>query len=198
MTASDHAAPPGFDARYRADPDPWRVATSTYERRKRAVLLASLPRERYAAAWEPGCGIGVLTRELADRAARVDADDPSARAVELAAARCAGLDHVTVHRSGLPDCPLDDPADLVVAAEFLYYLPDLDACTDVLWQALAPGGDLAVLHWRHAAEDTFLSGSSTQDRVARLLADRGARRLVHHDDEHFVLDIHRRPDDPRP
>ena len=35
--------------------DPWR-AGSWYERRKRAVVLASLPRERYRRAFEPGCG----------------------------------------------------------------------------------------------------------------------------------------------
>ena len=44
---------PDFDAMYDADPDPWEVETSWYERRKLAVHLASLPRERYATAWEP-------------------------------------------------------------------------------------------------------------------------------------------------
>ena len=35
---------PDFDTLYRDDPDPWQVASSFYEQRKRAVLLASLTR----------------------------------------------------------------------------------------------------------------------------------------------------------
>jgi hypothetical protein len=42
---------PDFEAMYRRDEDPWRVETSWYERRKLAVLLASLPRERYRRGW---------------------------------------------------------------------------------------------------------------------------------------------------
>jgi len=40
------SGPPGipdFESMYRADSDPWQVQTSWYERRKLAVLLASLP-----------------------------------------------------------------------------------------------------------------------------------------------------------
>ena len=56
---------PDFDALYRADPDPWEVGSSWYERRKLSVLLASLPRQHYAVAWEPGCGPGLTTTALA-------------------------------------------------------------------------------------------------------------------------------------
>lgn len=37
-----------FEQMYQADPDPWQVASRWYERRKRDLLLAALPRERYA------------------------------------------------------------------------------------------------------------------------------------------------------
>ena len=37
---------PDFDAMYDADPDPWEVETSWYERRKLAVLLHRLWRTR--------------------------------------------------------------------------------------------------------------------------------------------------------
>jgi LmbE family N-acetylglucosaminyl deacetylase len=63
-TASAPAA--RFAELYADGADPWR-AGSWYERRKRAVVLASLPRERYRRAFEPGCGTGELTRELAAR-----------------------------------------------------------------------------------------------------------------------------------
>lgn len=185
-------SPPDFDAKYVADADPWQVTTSAYEQRKNAVLLASLPRERYAAVWEPGCGIGALTRGLADRCDRVVASDASVVAVGLATQRCADLTNVRVRHSTLPDTPLTGPVDLVVASEFLYYLPDLAAGLASLWGQVRPGGNLAVVHWRYAADDTWCSGEQLHQELARYAADRDAPRLVHHLDEHFILDIYRR------
>ena len=77
--AADH-----FERLYRADPDPWRVASAWYERRKRGLLLAALGREHYRHAFEPGCGTGELTRCLALRCAQVCAVDVA----PAAAARC--------------------------------------------------------------------------------------------------------------
>jgi hypothetical protein len=37
-----------FDRLYGQDPDPWRFATSDYERAKYAATVAALPRERFA------------------------------------------------------------------------------------------------------------------------------------------------------
>ena len=51
-----------FAALYRdGSGDPWSTRTSWYERRKLAVLAASLPAPRYRHAAEPGCGTGELT-----------------------------------------------------------------------------------------------------------------------------------------
>ncbi len=188
MTMS-RLGPPDFDQMYRDDTDPWQVTTSAYERRKNAVLLASLPQTHYRHAWEPGCGVGALSRELARRVDRLVASDSSEVAVDLATERCADLGHVEVLRSSLPDVPLAHPVDLVVAAEFLYYLPDLAGSLDVLWQQVRPGGHLAAVHWRHDADDLFLSGAALHDDLANDAAARGARHLVHHSDEHFTLDI---------
>ena len=62
--------PPDFDAMYAADPDPWDVGGSSYEVRKRAVVLACLRRARYATAWDPACGTGHLTADVAARCDR--------------------------------------------------------------------------------------------------------------------------------
>jgi trans-aconitate methyltransferase len=183
---------PDFDAMYDADPDPWEVASSWYERRKLAVLLASLPRERYATAWEPGSGPGITTRALADRVDHLTASDGSPVAVRLAEQRCAGLDHVDVRLSTLPDVPLDGRVELVVVAEFLYYLPARDAALEALWSTTAPGGHLAFMHWRHLPEDAQLSGEQMQDDVAAY-AEQRARRIVHHLDADFRLDIYEVP-----
>ena len=54
-----------FDEFYTEGADRWGFETRWYEKRKRAMTLASLPRERFGSAFEPGCAIGVLTAELA-------------------------------------------------------------------------------------------------------------------------------------
>ncbi len=131
--------PPDFDALYSADPDPWQVQSSWYERRKRSVLMASLPRELYRSGWEPGCGPGVTTVALASRAASLVASDLSSVAVDAARRRCASLPHVRCVVSTLPDVPVDGVVDLVVAAEFLYYVHDLDVVLAAVWSRARAG-----------------------------------------------------------
>ena len=103
-----------FDELYRADPDPWDLATSDYERRKYAVTIDALDGRRFARALEIGCSIGVLTERLAPWCDDLLAVDAAPRAVEaaekskgpspLALALIAGL-------LGMVD--LDTPAELV-------------------------------------------------------------------------------------
>eukprot|EP01133_Synstelium_polycarpum_P020119 gene20119-24126_t len=88
----------------------------------RALLLASLPQRRYRHAYEPGCGNGELTVELARRCDRVLAADLSAEALRLARQRLldAGCDaNVSLAQHRLPqDWPRIAPGaekfDLVV------------------------------------------------------------------------------------
>lgn len=179
---------PDFDALYRSDPDPWRVADSWYEQRKRAVLLAALPQPHYATAWEPGCGPGITTAALAPRVDRLVATDGSAVAVDLARRRCAGLPGVEVARSMLPERP-EGRFALVVAAEFLYYLADLDAGLSALAEASAPGAHLAFVHWAHRPHDGHLSGADLHARLRSWGERLGAEVLVTHRDRDFVLDV---------
>ena len=184
---------PDFEAMYAADPDPWSVQTSWYERRKLAVLLAALPRERYRRAWEPGCGIGVGTAALADRTNDLVASDGSSRAVAATRDRTAVMPHVRVVESDLPEVPLDAPVDLVVAAEFLYYLDGLAAGVTALWAACAPGAHLACVHWARHPHDGYLSGVQLHGLLRLSATERGARHLVDHRDDDFVLDVFELP-----
>jgi trans-aconitate methyltransferase len=181
---------PDFDALYRADDDPWRVASSWYERRKLAVLLAALVREHYRRVWEPGCGIGVATTALASRAGEVVASDSSAVAVERARRRTAHLSNVRVEHSSLPEVPLDGTVDLVVAAEFLFYLDDLPTALDALWSVCAPGTQLVFVHWAHRPHDAFLSGRETQEAVRGAADASQSKALVRHHDADFLLDVY--------
>jgi trans-aconitate methyltransferase len=179
MSAGASVRPPDFEALYAADADPWQVESSWYERRKRAVLLASLPRARYSSAWEPGCGIGVSTYALADRCDHLVASDYADSAA-----------HVDVVVSRLPEVAVQRPVELLLLAEVLYYLPDLPDVLERLWSATRPGTHVAVQHWAHDPHDAFVSGPEAHQLVEGYASAQGARRLVAHRDEDFLLDVY--------
>ena len=85
-----------FDDLYRQDDDPWDYRASWYERRKRLLTIAALPRERYRLCFEPACSNGELSALLAQRCDSLYACDISDHAVRLARERLAGLPNVTV------------------------------------------------------------------------------------------------------
>lgn len=178
-----------FEALYEGNADPWQVRTSWYERRKRTVLLASLPRERYRCAWEPGCSLGHVTAELAQRCDRLLSSDISPRAI-AAARQLVGGDHVTIEVAQTPSQPPDLPpgsCDLVVLSELLYYLPDTAraATVELAIRLLEPGGHLVVAHWRDHPDDAHCSGEKANAEAVAAVGP----TLVHHLDEHFILDV---------
>ncbi len=181
---------PDFDAMYAADDDPWDVETSWYERRKLAVLLATLPREHYDRAWEPGCGPGVVSAQLAGRTGELVASDSSSTAVALARRRPGMPAHVRFVQSELPEVPLNGAVDLLLVAEFLYYVPDLPAALDALWSACAPGSQVAFLHWAHRPHDAHRSGPEMHARIYLDSQRRGAVKVISHADQDFLLDVY--------
>ena len=86
-----------FDRLYRDRADPWSFETSAYEARKRAITLASLPAGA-TSGFEPGCSIGTLTGQLADRCDLLVAADVSERAVR-ARASASATTRIPVERS---------------------------------------------------------------------------------------------------
>lgn len=188
MTAPDE--PPDFDAMYRADSDPWDVESSWYERRKLSVLLATLPREHYRRAWEPGCGPGIVSQSLADRVDELVASDASPLAIDLAERRPGTRPNIHYVHSELPEVPLEEPVDLLVVAEFLYYAKDLAAALDALWSICAPGAHVVFLHWAHRPHDAFRSGPQMHARISLDSLTRGALRVISHSDQDFLLDVY--------
>ena len=115
-----------FRERYAVSPDPYGLADRWYEARKYALTVALLPRQRYGAAFEPGCSIGVLTARLAPRCASLLACDAIDSAVASARTRTARLPGVRVERRMIPrDWPPGE-FDLIVFSEILYYFDDGD------------------------------------------------------------------------
>jgi trans-aconitate methyltransferase len=182
--------PPDFDALYDGDADPWQVESAWYERRKRAVLLSSLPRARYSSAWEPGCGIGVCTLALAERCDHVVASDASAPAVRRTRDRTAHLPNVDVVVSRVPELVVQGPVELLVLAELLYYVPDPAGAIESLWSVTTPGSHVVVQHWAHDPDDAYVSGPEVHRLIAGHATSQGAHRLVTHQDEDFLLDVY--------
>ena len=138
-----------FAGIYASEADPWRFTTSPYERDKYAATLASLPRARYRAAFEPACSIGVFTHALSERCDHLLATDLVATAVRAAQARCADRHHVEIRRGGVPADWPEGRFDLIVLSEFLYFLAPEDLATLVrrVGGAVEPGGDIVLVHW---------------------------------------------------
>ena len=145
-----------LEAVYADDPDPWASASPRYryQSRKYEVLASLLPSRPFERALDLGCGPGLLTRHLADRADSVLGVDISPSAVASARTLNADRPNTTFEAHDLLDLPatLDERFDLVVVADVLYYLSPLD--------------------------DAILRG--VVERVARLLRPNGICLLANH------------------
>ncbi|GJD77082.1 SAM-dependent methyltransferase [Methylobacterium gregans] len=157
---------------YAADPDPWRLATSAYERDKYAATLASLPRQSYGAALEIGCSIGVLTRALAPRCGALTALDVAPAAIADASARCADQPQVGFVLGAVPGDWPPGRFDLILLGEVLYFFTEGDLARVVarVAESLVPGGDCVLVHWLgpqdfplsgDAAAESFIAGAAT-------------------------------------
>jgi trans-aconitate methyltransferase len=138
-----------FEALYRQAADPWRFATSDYEREKYAATLAALPLTHYASGLEVGCSIGVLTSLLAQRCAQLLALDSVEVALDQARQRCAGYPGVRFERMVVPAQLPAGSFDLLVLSEVVYYWStgDLELMAAFVARAVAPGGDIVLVHW---------------------------------------------------
>jgi trans-aconitate methyltransferase len=138
-----------FEDQYRESPDPWGFDSHWYERRKYALTLASLPRERYRRGVEPGCANGALTEMLATRCDALVAYELLDDVADRARTRLSAHPNVEVRCARFPDWWPDGTADLVVWSEVMYYLDDEQArrALDGLERHLEPGGSLMAVHY---------------------------------------------------
>jgi SAM-dependent methyltransferase len=139
-----------FEAVYARSADPWGYQQSAYEAAKYRATLRVLGRRRFAAGFEAGCSIGVLTRALGRRCRRLLAVDCAGAALDQARRNCRGLPHVAFRRAMLPaDWPPGLTFDLIVFSEILYYLSSADARRVARRSAasLRPGGTIVLVNW---------------------------------------------------
>jgi SAM-dependent methyltransferase len=158
-----------FEARYRADADPWATLTDPGERAKAAATLAACGDGPFAAVCDLGAGLGVLAAALAPRARALLAFDAAPTAVAAAAERLAPWPAAEARVALLPDDLPGGVFDLVVASEILYYLPDAGFAATLAWldRALAPGGRLVAVHWTGTAPDLCRSADAVHAALAQ-------------------------------
>ena len=178
-----------FDGFYAAgSDDPWGFESRWYEERKRAITLASLPRARFASAFEPGCAIGVLTLELARRCDRLLATDISDVPLAIARRRLAGRDGVRLERLRVPQEWPGGSFDLIVLSEIGYYCgpADLSLLITAAAASLTDDGVLLACHWRHPVADYPMTGDEVHEQLRR---ESGLDLLAEHVEEDFRLDV---------
>jgi SAM-dependent methyltransferase len=164
----DRAPVEHFERLARESEDPWGYATSEYEQGKYRRTLDYLP-ERTGRTLELGCSVGVFTAMLAPRCDRLVAVDFSPTALARARERldAAGAGEVELLRRRLPEEMPDGPFETIVCAEVLYYW-SADLVREGMRRieaALAPGGTLLTVHWRHPDRRRELTGDDVQEII---------------------------------
>lgn len=174
---------------YARDGDPWHLREGWYERRKLQLLLACLPRERYAAAFEPGCSVGEVTARLAERCDFVLAADFHADAVTAASQRTADASNVEVRQLLLPQqWPPGTRFDLIVLSEIGYFL-SASAWAELCARAgdsLADGATVAACHWRRDFAERTLPTATLHAQLGNVL---GLPQHTSVTDADFVIDV---------
>ena len=141
--------PDYFRGMYATEADPWRFASSPYERDKYAATLEALPRPRYACALDVGCSIGVFTRQLCRRCDALIGLDVVPSVLDAARARCADCPNARFQLAAVPGDWPDGRFDLIVISEVAYYLDraDLGRLVARVGAALLPEADIVLVHW---------------------------------------------------
>jgi trans-aconitate methyltransferase len=178
-----------LNALYAQDRDPWHLRDGWYERRKLQLLLACLPRERYAAAFEPGCSVGEVTARLAERCDHVLAADFHADAVAAARQRTAAASNVEVRQLLLPQqWPADARFDLIVLSEIGYFLSApawAELCTRA-GHSLADNATVLACHWRRDFAERTLPTAALHAQLGKVL---GLPQHTSVMDADFVIDV---------
>ncbi|CAN5612563.1 hypothetical protein BH11ACT8_BH11ACT8_11800 [soil metagenome] len=186
------AQPPhdaALDELHRARSEPWHVDERWYERRKRDLTLAALPRERFSRGLELGCSTGALAERLAERCDELVAVDSSRAAASRARRRLVCACHARVEVLDLPSEWPDGEFDLVVLSEVGYFLSplSLETLRGRIAGCLSDDGVVVLCHWQHAVEGWLLDGPDVHQRLMSGLGLPVVARYLDRDVELLVL-----------
>ncbi len=171
MTGERQAATRAFYDAY------WPANVPDY-RRTREHVLAAVPNTAFARALDAGCGPGVCSLALAERAARVVAFDLSGDSLRAARrlAEGAGAKRIAFAQGSLLQVPFPDATfDLVWSWGVVHHTADPARALDELARILRAGGTLVLaLYWR-----TLLTPlHEAARRICLRLSPAGRRRVI--------------------
>ena len=177
-----------FEARYRAEPDPWGYTTRAYERDKYAATLAACGPGPFRCALELGASIGVFSALLAPRCGALTTVDAAPTAVAAARRRLADAPQVDATLGTIPDAIPRRPYDLVVASEILYYLTpnQLSLTLSKVAELLERHGRVVAVHWWPAGPDRPLSAAEVHETLRR---QPWLRSMVSAGTDDYLLDV---------
>jgi hypothetical protein len=167
-----------FKGMYATESDPWRFASSPYERDKYAATLSALPRAHYASGLEVGCSIGVFTHELCPRCDTLVGLDVVPSVLDAARVRCADCPNARFELAAVPGAWPEGRFDLIVISEVAYYLDRADLARLVarVRGAVLPEADIVLVHWLGVthyplsgdeAAEGFIAGAQDFARVLK-------------------------------
>ena len=161
-----------FEALYARDGDPWKFATSDYEREKYAATLAALPPRRFQSGLEIGCSVGVFTAQLSSHCDKLLALDVAEGALEQARRRCAGKENIKFDRMHVPGEWPDGSFDLVLLSEVVYFLDkdDVAALANAIGKSTRANAVIMLVHWL-GLTDYPLTGDEAADLFIRTSDD---------------------------
>jgi cyclopropane fatty-acyl-phospholipid synthase-like methyltransferase len=174
MNQPDPSSAEFFEAKYRADADPWKFSSSKYERQRYETVIRALSGRRYARAFEPGCSVGILTERLATICDDVVAADFSPAAAAAATRRCIHLPHVSIQCAPLTASAPWPQFDLVVLSEIGYYFAPAawQNLVETMALAMRPGTVLLASHWLGHSGDHVQSGDAVHRALNHPLLQR--------------------------
>jgi SAM-dependent methyltransferase len=163
-------SPDYFEDLYASNIDPWKFASSDYERDKYAQTLAALPEGRYHRALEVGCSIGVLTHQLAGRCEYLLAVDAALAPLEEARRRCRDLAHVEFAQMFIPKQWPEGEFGLILLSEVVYYFDPADVAKLAarVLASLAPRGNIVLVHWTGETNYPLTGDQAAELFIARL------------------------------
>jgi SAM-dependent methyltransferase len=189
MTNRISFTPDYFERLYSREADPWRFATSNYERLKYAATLSALEGRQIDGAFEVGCSIGIFTKALARRCGSLVSVDVSETALTAARRNCANLDNVTIQPMQIPrEWPVPS-FDLILLSEVLYFLDpdDIRLTARKSINSLTQNGLVMLVNW--IGETDYPCGGDEAADIFLAESAETLRLLLQHREENYRLDL---------
>jgi 16S rRNA A1518/A1519 N6-dimethyltransferase RsmA/KsgA/DIM1 with predicted DNA glycosylase/AP lyase activity len=163
-----------------------------HDRLRHQSTIGALSRRSYRHAFEPGCGSGELTAQLAGMCDRVTAMDISGDAVARTRTRCAHWGNVHVHCADIRSSVPAEPVDLIVFSEIGFYFsaPELIRIVRALASRIVPGGEFVAVHCLPPSEEHVLHADAVH---CQLLANLPLRWTRGERDGGLLIDSWRLP-----